>query len=34
VRGTGFKKQILEKFLAQIDLFCPWFPEVGMVNIK
>ena len=28
------KKQMLEKFLAQVDLCCAWFPEVGMVNIQ
>jgi hypothetical protein len=28
-------KQIkkLEKFLAQVNLFCAWFSEVGMANI-
>ena len=31
-RGAGFKKQMLEKFLAQVDLCCPWFPEVGMIK--
>jgi hypothetical protein len=29
VRGAGFKKQIIEQFLAQEDLCCAWFPEVG-----
>jgi hypothetical protein len=23
---------MLEKFLAQIDLCCPWFPEAEMVK--
>jgi|UPI0000F4CCC4 hypothetical protein len=32
VREAGFKKQMLEKFLAQVDLCCPWFPEVGMIK--
>ena len=27
-------KKMLEKFLAQVDLCCAWFPEVGMVNIQ
>ena len=26
-------KQMLEKFLAQVNLFCAWFSEVGMANI-
>jgi hypothetical protein len=43
VRGAGFKKRKkekkrkrkkkLEKFLAQADLCCAWFLEVGMINI-
>jgi hypothetical protein len=32
VRGAGFKKQVLEKFLAQEDLCCAWVPEVRMGN--
>ena len=27
-RGAGFKKQMLEKFLAQVHLCCTWFPKV------
>jgi hypothetical protein len=34
VKGTGFKKQMLEKFLAQVDFCCAWFLEVRMVNIQ
>jgi hypothetical protein len=34
VRGAGFKKTEVRKFLAQIDLCCPWFTEIGMVNIQ
>jgi hypothetical protein len=26
--------KMLEKFLAQLDLCCVWFPEVGIVNIQ
>ena len=32
VRGAGLKKQMLQKFSVQVDLCCPWFPEVGMLK--
>ena len=33
-RGAGFKKQMLEKFLAQLDLCIEWFREVGRKREK
>jgi hypothetical protein len=26
--------KMLENFLAQVNICCAWFPEVGMINIQ
>jgi hypothetical protein len=33
-RQAGFKEQLLENFLVDIDSCCPWFPEERTLNKK